>query len=269
MRRSAELIREARLRAGLTQYELAERTGRDRSVIARWEQGGTAPSVETVVELVRACGFDLPLELAAPDPARGRRLRRNALLSPERRLARTAGRRQNREPVPTAPPPPFDPYAILAALERHRVAYVLIGAFARVIEGTEELTHGVDLAPSLRAENLRRLALALAELEARHPDGSELGFEQDFARGPVLELLTSAGELKIVAEPEGTRGGYDDLRRAATREPLGHGLRPQVASIGDLARMAAALSREQDLEPLRQLRILAELEHSLHRGVEP
>jgi Helix-turn-helix len=40
--RSADLIREARLRAGLTQYELAERCGRDRSVIARWEQGTVA-----------------------------------------------------------------------------------------------------------------------------------------------------------------------------------------------------------------------------------
>jgi transcriptional regulator with XRE-family HTH domain len=269
MRRSAELIREARLRAGLTQHELAERTGRDRSVIARWEQGGAAPSVETVVELVRACGFDLPLELAALDPAPGRRLRRNALLSPERRLARTAGPRHDRKPAPAASSPPFDPYAILAALEHHRVAYVLIGAFARVIEGTEELTHGVDLAPSTRAGNLRRLASALADLDARHPDGSDLAFEQDLARGPVLELLSSAGELKIVPEPEGTRGGYNDLRRAAAREPLGHGLRPQVASIGDLARMSAALGREQDLEPLRQLRILAELEHSLHRGIEP
>ena len=51
----------------------------------------------------------------------------------------------------------FDPYAILAALERHRVSYVLIGGFARVLQGTEELTHGLDFAPSLRAENLRRL----------------------------------------------------------------------------------------------------------------
>lgn len=86
--RSADLIREARLRAGLNQYELAERTGRDRSVIARWEQGGVAPSVETLVELVRACGFDLPLELTPYDPSPRKRLRRNALLSPERRLLR-------------------------------------------------------------------------------------------------------------------------------------------------------------------------------------
>jgi transcriptional regulator with XRE-family HTH domain len=86
--RSADLIREARLRAGLTQYELAELSGRDRSVIARWEQGSVAPSIETLVELVRACGFDLPLELVPRDPSGAERLRKNALLSPERRVLR-------------------------------------------------------------------------------------------------------------------------------------------------------------------------------------
>jgi transcriptional regulator with XRE-family HTH domain len=86
--RSADLIREARLRAGLTQYELAELSGRDRSVIARWEQGTVAPNVETLVELVRACGFDLPLELVPYEPSGEERLRKNAILSPERRLQR-------------------------------------------------------------------------------------------------------------------------------------------------------------------------------------
>jgi transcriptional regulator with XRE-family HTH domain len=76
------------LRAGLTQYDLAERTGRDRAVIARWEQGAVAPSIETVVELVRACGFDLPLELVPYEPTGVERLRKNALLSPERRVQR-------------------------------------------------------------------------------------------------------------------------------------------------------------------------------------
>ena len=85
---------------------------------------------------------------------------------------------------------------------------------------------------------------------------------------PIVELDTSAGELKVVPEPIGTRNGYDDLRRAAAREPLGRGLRPRVASIGDLARMSAALGREQDVEPLHQLRTLAELDRGLHRGIE-
>jgi hypothetical protein len=163
---------------------------------------------------------------------------------------------------------PFDPYAILTALERQRVTYILIGGFARIIQGTEELTHGLDLVPSLRAENLHRLGLALDDLDARLPNGKRPALDRDLPAQAVLELRTDAGELKIVPEPAGTRRGYDDLRRAATREPIGKGLRPRVASIGDLARMLAALGREQDLPPLQQLRTLAELERSLIRGIE-
>ncbi len=86
--RSGALIREARLRAGLTQTELAQRAGRDRSVVARWEQGVVSPSVETLVALVRACGFDLPLELVAYNTEADARLEKNVLLSPERRVSR-------------------------------------------------------------------------------------------------------------------------------------------------------------------------------------
>jgi hypothetical protein len=163
----------------------------------------------------------------------------------------------------------FDPYAILAALERRRVGYVLIGGFARVLQGTEELTSGLDLTPSLRAENLRRLIVAFRELGAERVDGRSLVLdEQGIREEPVIALTSPAGGLKVVPEPAGTRGGYDDLRRAATREPIGRGLRPQVASIGDLARMLAALGREQDQQPLQQLRYLRELERGLSRGIE-
>jgi len=163
----------------------------------------------------------------------------------------------------------FDPYAILTALERQRVTYILIGGFARVLQGTEELTHGLDLVPSVRAENLRRLTLALEDLGAERVDHKRLVLDEQTIRDePLIALRGAAGELKIVPEPAGTRGGYDDLRRAATREPIGRGLRPSVASIGDLARMLAALGREQDQPALQQLRHLRELERSLVRGIE-
>jgi hypothetical protein len=169
----------------------------------------------------------------------------------------------------SAPSQRFDPYAILTALERRRVAYVLIGGFARVIQGTDELTYGLDLAPSLRPENLGRLALALAELDAERADGQTLVLDEATIREqPVIGLGSAHGELKVVPEPAGTRGGYDDLRRAATREPIGKGLRPRVASIADLARMLAALGREQDLQPLQQLRYLRELEHGPSHELE-
>jgi hypothetical protein len=158
----------------------------------------------------------------------------------------------------------FDPYAILAALERRRVSYVLIGAFARVIHGADEITDGVDIAPSLRTENLRRLGLALEELQAERTDRKKLALD-DAPLQPVIELKSPKGEVKVVAEPAGTRRGYDDLRRAATREPIGKGLRPSVASVGDLGRMLAALGREQDEPKLHALRRLAELERTVAR----
>ena len=60
--------------------------------------------------------------------------------------------------------PQFDPRALLGVLDRHRVAFVVIGGLARVIEGTDEITRGVDITPSTKPENLRRLAEALEEL---------------------------------------------------------------------------------------------------------
>jgi transcriptional regulator with XRE-family HTH domain len=84
--KSAALLREARLRAGLSQETLAERTGRNRPQIARWEGGAVAPSLDTLVELIRACGFDLPLELERLEPVADDHLTMLQQLSPERRV---------------------------------------------------------------------------------------------------------------------------------------------------------------------------------------
>jgi hypothetical protein len=164
------------------------------------------------------------------------------------------------------PSDPFDPRALLAALDRNYVPYVLVGGFARVIRGTDELTHGVDICPRLRSDDLERLGRALEELEAKRADRKRLVLDEETLRSlPVLTLRTAKGELKVVPEPAGTRRGYDDLRRAATREHIGHGLRPDVASVPDLARMAAALGQERDLERLRELRRIMEVEVQLQR----
>lgn len=162
----------------------------------------------------------------------------------------------------------FDPYAILAALEKERTAYVLIGAFARVIEGSDEITLGLDLTPSTRPENLRRLELALAAINARRADGRAPELDRTaFEREPVVELQTGHGEVKVVPFPEGTRG-YEDLRRATIREPIGRGLRPSVASPADLARMLSALGREEDIAKLLMMRRLIELDRDRGLSIE-
>jgi transcriptional regulator with XRE-family HTH domain len=64
---SGDLMREARLRAGLTQTELASRLGKAQSEIGRWERGVVTPSLETLRVVVRACGLDLSLGLYRAD----------------------------------------------------------------------------------------------------------------------------------------------------------------------------------------------------------
>jgi transcriptional regulator with XRE-family HTH domain len=85
---SGTLIREARLRAGLSQGELSERSGKDRAQIARWERDVVQPSFETLRELVRACGFELELNLVpdAVDERETERLRKSLMRSPQERL---------------------------------------------------------------------------------------------------------------------------------------------------------------------------------------
>jgi transcriptional regulator with XRE-family HTH domain len=63
----ADLVRIARLRAGISQRELARRVNRHQSAIARWESGRVAPSFETLRTLIRACGFELTYGLANAD----------------------------------------------------------------------------------------------------------------------------------------------------------------------------------------------------------
>jgi transcriptional regulator with XRE-family HTH domain len=64
---SGDLIRESRLRAGMTQAELGARIGKPQSVIARWERGDVVPSFETLREVVRGCGLELHFHLSRFD----------------------------------------------------------------------------------------------------------------------------------------------------------------------------------------------------------
>lgn len=155
----------------------------------------------------------------------------------------------------------FDPRAILSALERGRVDYVLIGGLAQVIRGADVTTTSVDICPGFAADNLARLTRATEELHAEAAEDAPTELtETTLSEHDVLSLETPAGVLHIVGAPEGAPIGFVDLRRAATKEHLGHGVQPLVASVGDLARLASALHRDRDLERLPQLRRIIELE---------
>jgi len=156
----------------------------------------------------------------------------------------------------------FDPYVILRELQEARVYFVVIGALARVIQGSDELTRGLDLTPSVSPQNLEKLQQALENLNARRPDGKPLDVRGLDPERHLLSVLESdAGEIKIVPQPTGTRG-QDDLRHRARRESLGEGLRAEVASAGDLVRMLEAHGKADPIT-LETMRRVIELDRGL------
>ena len=59
----AAIVRQARVEAGLSQAQLAERAGTSQPAVARLEAGEGSPSLSTVQRLVGAAGYELGLSL--------------------------------------------------------------------------------------------------------------------------------------------------------------------------------------------------------------
>jgi uncharacterized protein len=65
---SAALLQLARMKADMSQRELAERAGVPDTMISAYERDQRQPTLATLLRLLRAAGFDLRLHLAAYDP---------------------------------------------------------------------------------------------------------------------------------------------------------------------------------------------------------
>ena len=85
------LIREARRRAGMSQAELARRTGVPQSVLSAYERGRRQPGVDAVARIVEAVGFGLRLGTRRPDADRAGRVLRDVLTLVDRIPSRRRG----------------------------------------------------------------------------------------------------------------------------------------------------------------------------------
>ncbi len=153
---------------------------------------------------------------------------------------------------------PLDIGRIATTLWRREVKYVVIGGIAAVAHGLAWRTDDIDICPAASTDNLRRLAAALTELDARlraeglGPGGTKIKLdEKTWKFTPSMTFTTAAGPLDVNLRPDGT-DGYRDLIRAAESREL-EGIAIPVAALEDVARSKEAAGRPKDLERLPEL----------------
>jgi transcriptional regulator with XRE-family HTH domain len=272
---AGQLIRQARLVAGLTQQQLGQRVGKAAAHIARWERDAVDPGFENVRMLIRACGLDLSMELTAYDPSPDAQLEHNLRLTAADRLEQAqdelrqlmrSPERAQRLGFDAVELGGFHPQELFAILEQSRVDYVTIGAFGALLHGSGILSDNIDIVPSLSPANLQYLAQAYIRLDARTPKTKQLRLGPGERPGAITRMRTRSGPLNIILTPAGTNG-YEDLRRKAIREPLGFGVRTTLASLDDIIRTTAATGGKKAEARLPRLHRLLDLAQNI--GPDP
>lgn len=151
----------------------------------------------------------------------------------------------------------LDPARVFSTLDRHGVDYLTIGAFAVIAHGYVRATADIDLVARQDHDNLRRLADAFTELNARLRgiDADLLEIDPTdpdvLANGASFTLDTDAGPVDYLNDVPGA-GDYDDLRGRAV-EASAAGVVVRVVGLDDLIRMKRASGRPQDLRDIANL----------------
>ena len=132
--------------------------------------------------------------------------------------------------------------ATLAALETHRVEFVLVGDIAHAIYDAGGWVSGVAIVPGDYGRNVDRLANALTAMHAQlgiagRPDPRSRDWRlMDLRELAPCTFMTIYADVDLDFRPAGTTG-YRDLFQDAERYDLAPGARPHVASLDDLDRI--------------------------------
>jgi hypothetical protein len=154
---------------------------------------------------------------------------------------------------------PLDAERIFAVLDSHKVEYIVIGGIAVQVYGHVRMTNDIDLIPSPKPQNLKHLAAALEELEARvlNPGSEHLKIDaQMLPRATLWQLTTRHGDIDVLHDAPGA-APFQQLRERALQVTLGDHAIP-IASRDDLIKMKRAAGRPIDLADIAAL---TEAEH--------
>jgi hypothetical protein len=148
----------------------------------------------------------------------------------------------------------LDAEQIFAVLDRHEVEYVVVGGIAVQVYGHVRMTNDIDMIPEPTPGNLRRLASALGELDARilNPGSEKLTIDaQLLPRATLWQLSTVHGDIDILHDAPGA-ASFHQLRDRAIVIELGATPIP-IISRDDLIKMKAATARPIDVSDIAAL----------------
>lgn len=239
---AGELLREARLRHGVSQEALAIRAGLTQTTIAEVESGGVQPTTAALNELLQLLGEELSLHAIERETGIDLTLNQGNLeLSTEQRVQKGLEFadfvRENRGGGATELGCSLQPESLLHPLDRNGVDFVVVGSIGGLVYGSAYPTFDLDIAYCDESENLRRLASALRELGCG-PTVAGLAAES------IQSFDTAFGTLDVISEIPGIRS-YEELRRDACRESIG-GVVVRVASLDHLIAMKRASNQRKD-----------------------
>lgn len=150
----------------------------------------------------------------------------------------------------------LDLRALVGALVDHDVRFVVIGGVAVAAHGYVRATQDLDVVPDPSVENARRLATALAALEATFPLANGRAFDPGsdmvhLMKRRNMTLDTRHGVLDVVQDAPGVPPFVALDREAVDSELFGVPVR--ICSLDQLRRMKRARGASQDCADLEHL----------------
>jgi hypothetical protein len=160
-------------------------------------------------------------------------------------------------------PAHLDLSALLEGLCKEKIAFILVGGLAAVIQGAPITTLDVDIVHQQTVENIQKLDRFLKSSDARYrrPDHKDIRPRTDDLKGKGhLLLTTKTGPLDILATIEKGRNYEALLPHTVEIEFRGHQLR-----LLHLETLIALKKGTKDAKDLQRLPILEETAKQLRK----
>lgn len=147
---------------------------------------------------------------------------------------------------------------LLGSLAEVGVRFIIVGGMAGVAHGSARVTFDLDCVYARDADNITRLARALAPFQPvlrGAPAGLPFRFDEPTIQaGLNFTLDTSAGPIDFLGEVAG--GGHYEALLPETVELQVFGIRCRVVTLPRLIALKRAAGRPRDLDAIAELEAL-------------